>query len=133
MPTECGGGGQEGKGDNVETKKIDPLRGMNFEELQERVLMWAKSQDLLYEEDADEQFMEFIISVFDFKSDMDYLTRIGQSGEIYSDYEQIRTQESMELEMGRIIVKLVILCKQLDIYPIYAMRRACGKLKRIKS
>lgn len=125
--------GKEGKGDNVETKKFDPLRGMNFEELQERVLMWAKSQDLLYEEDADEQFMEFIVSVFDFKSDMDYLTRIGQSGEIYSDYEQIRTQESMELEMGRIIVKLVILCKQLDIYPIYAMRKACSKLKRIKS
>lgn len=126
--------GKEGKGDNVETKKFDPLRGMNFEELQERVLMWAKSQDLLYEEDADERFMEFIVSVFDFKSDMDYLTRIGQSSEeIYSDYEQIRTQESMELEMGRIIIKLVILCKQLDIYPIYAMRRACSKLKRIKS
>lgn len=118
----------------METKKFDPLRGMNFEELQERVLMWAKSQDLLYEEDADERFMEFIVSVFDFKSDMDYLTRIGQSSEeIYSDYEQIRTQESMELEMGRIIIKLVILCKQLDIYPIYAMRRACSKLKRIKS
>lgn len=118
----------------METKKFDPLRGMNFEELQERVLMWAKSQDLLYEEDADERFMEFIVSVFDFKSDMDYLTRIGQSSEeIYSDYEQIRTQESMELEMGRIIVKLVILCKQLDIYPIYAMRKACSKLKRIKS
>lgn len=134
LPTKCRGVGEEGKRDNVEPKKFDPLRGMNFEELQERVLMWAKSQDLLYEEDADEQFMEFIVSVFDFKSDMDYLTRIGQSPEeIYSDYEQIRTQESMELEMGRIIVKLVILCKQLDIYPIYAMRKACSKLKRIKS
>ena len=92
--------------------------------------MWAKSQDLLYEDDAYERFMEFIVSIFDFKSDMDYLGRIGQSGEIYSE---IRTQESMELEMGRIIVKLVILCKQLDICPIEAMRLACSRLRRIKN
>ena len=111
-------------------EKFDPVRGMNFEELQERVLMWAKSQDLLYEDDAYERFMEFIVSIFDFKSDMDYLGRIGQSGEIYSE---IRTQESMELEMGRIIVKLVILCKQLDICPIEAMRLACSRLRRIKN
>lgn len=114
-------------------EKFDPVRGMNFEELQERALMWAKSQDLLYEDDAYERFMEFVVSVFDFKSDMDCLGRIGQSREIYSGYEQRRTQENMELEMGRIIVKLVILCKQLDICPIEAMRLACSRLRRIKN
>ena len=91
---------------------------MNFEELKELILEWADDKDLLHAENADKQFMKFVEEVFEFKSEMDYLTRIGQSSEeVYSDYEQIEAQENMELEMGDIFVTLIILCKQIGINP----------------
>lgn len=74
--------------------------------------------------------MKFVEEVFEFKSEMDYLTRIGQSSEeVYSDYEQIEAQENMELEMGDIFVTLIILCDQLDIYPVDCLAMAYEKIK----
>lgn len=74
--------------------------------------------------------MKFIEEVFEFKSEFDYLTKIGQSPEeVYSDYEQIETQENMQLEMGDIIVTLIILCKQLDIDPVECLEMAYNKIK----
>ena len=101
-----------------------------FEELGEKVLEWAKNKDLLHEKNAEKQFMKFIEEVFEFKSEMDYLARIGQTQEeVYSDYEQIETQENMHLEMGDIFVTLIILCDQLNMDPIECLDRAYNKIK----
>ncbi|WP_105300928.1 MazG-like family protein [Anaerococcus marasmi] len=106
---------------------------MNFEELKKFVLEWADDKDLLHSENADKQFMKFIEEVFEFKSEFDYLCRIGQSPEeVYSDYEQIETQENMELEMGDIFVTLIILCKQLDIDPMECLSMAYEKISKRK-
>lgn len=104
---------------------------MSFGELKELVLEWADDKDLLYEENADKQFMKFIEEVFEFKSDFDYLCRIGQSPEeVYSDYEQIETQENMMLEMGDIFVTLIILCEDLGIDPVACLEMAYKKISK---
>ena len=109
---------------------LDLSTESEFESLKELVLDWADDKDLLHEENADKQFMKFVEEVFEFKSEMDYLTRIGQSSEeVYSDYEQIEAQENMELEMGDIFVTLIILCDQLDIYPVDCLAMAYEKIK----
>lgn len=114
--------------DDLNAGKIDEYSP--FEELGEKVLNWAKEKDLLHEENADKQFMKFVEEVFEFKSEMDYLTRIGQSSEeVYSDYEQIEAQENMKLEMGDIFVTLIILCDQLNLDPIECLDRAFNKIK----
>lgn len=106
---------------------------MTFKELQEKVLDWADSHDLLHEENANKQFLKFIEEVFEFKSEFDYLERIGQDpSECYSDYEQIETQENMQLEMGDVFVTLIILCKQLEIEPMECLELAYKKIKNRK-
>lgn len=106
---------------------------MNFEELRENVEKWANDKDLLHSENADKQFMKFIEEVLEFKSEMDYLCRIGQSSEeVYSDYEQIETQENMKLEMGDIFVTLIVLCKQLDIDSVECLQLAYEKISKRK-
>lgn len=114
--------------DDLGISGIDDNR--TFDNLRNKVLDWGKSKDLLHEENADKQFMKFVEEVFEFKSEMDYLTRIGQSSEeVYSDYEQIEAQENMKLEMGDIFVTLIILCAQLDIYPVDCLTMAYEKIK----
>lgn len=106
---------------------------MEFEELQEKVLGWADSHDLLHEENADKQFMKFIEEALEFKTEFDYLEKIGQDpSECYSDYEQIETQENMQLEMGDVFVTLIILCKQLGIEPQRCLELAYEKIKNRK-
>lgn len=104
---------------------------MNFEKAKDLVLEWADDKDLLYSENADKQFMKFIEEVFEFKSEFDYLCRIGEDpSEVYSDYEQIETQENMELEMGDIFVTLIILCEQLGIDPMKCLSMAYTKISK---
>lgn len=103
---------------------------MEFKELQEKVLEWADSHDLLHEENADKQFLKFIEEVFEFKTEFDYLEKIGQDpSECYSDYEQIETQENMQLEMGDVFVTLIILCNQIGIEPQECLELAYEKIK----
>lgn len=95
---------------------------MKFEELQEKVLEWADSHDLLHEENADKQFMKFIEEVFEFKTEMDnYDFMIGNQKRFF--YRKMKT------EMGDIIVTLVILCKQLGIDPMECLEMAYDKIK----
>lgn len=104
-----------------------------FEELKIKVEEWAKDKDLLHSENADKQFMKFIEEVFEFKSEFDYLERIGEDpSETYSDYEQIETQENMQLEMGDIFVTLIILCKQLGIDCVECLEMAYDKISKRK-
>lgn len=104
---------------------------MKFEKLQKLTLEWADDKDLLHSKNAEKQFMKFIEEVFEFKTEFDYLERIGEDpSECYSDYEQIETQENMDLEMGDILVTLIILCKQLDIDPMYCLEEAYKKISK---
>ena len=96
---------------------------MEFEELQEKVLEWADSHDLLHEENASKQFLKFIEETFEFKTEMDSFT----AEFIYRDLVDIR--EDMQLEMGDIIVTLIILCKQLGIEPQECLELAYDKIK----
>lgn len=105
----------------------------DFEYFKNKVLDWGQDKDLLREENADKQFMKFVEEVFEFKSEMDYLTRIGQSSEeVYSDYEQIEAQENMELEMGDVFVTLIILCDQLGMDPVTCLKEAYEKISKRK-
>lgn len=106
---------------------------MNFKDLKDKVLSWADDKDLLHAENADKQFMKFIEEVFEFKSEFDYLERIGEDpSECYSDYEQIETQENMQLEMGDIFVTLIILCEQIGIDPVECLSMAYEKISKRK-
>lgn len=106
---------------------------MNFEDLKIKVLRWADDKDLLHSKNADKQFMKFIEEVFEFKSEFDYLERIGEDpSECYSDYEQIETQENMQLEMGDIFVTLIILCEQIGIDPVKCLEMAYEKISKRK-
>lgn len=96
---------------------------MEFKELQDKVLEWADSHDLLHEENADKQFMKFIEETFEFKTEMDSFT----AEFIYRDLVDIR--EDMQLEMGDVFVTLIILCKQLGIDPQRCLELAYEKIK----
>lgn len=114
-------------------RKDNEMNYKNFEQLREKVEQWAQDKNLLHKENANKQFMKFIEEVFEFKTEMDYLCRIGQSSEeAYSDYEQIETQENMQLELGDIIVTLIILCKQLDIDIVECLQMAYEKISKRK-
>lgn len=95
---------------------------MEFKELQEKVLEWADSHDLLHEENADKQFLKFIEEVFEFKTEMDFYS--GKS-EVLSSV----SKNLMKEEMGDIFVTLIILCKQLGIEPIKCLELAYEKIK----
>lgn len=107
---------------------------MIFKELQKKILDWADDKDLLYEENAEKQFMKFIEEVFEFKSEMDILVR-------YRNYyrenpqkkipnaEHERITKKAKLEMGDIFVTLIILCMQLKLDPIDCLESAYNKIK----
>lgn len=97
---------------------------MEFKELQEKVLEWAGSHDLLHEENADKQFMKFVEEVFEFKTEMDSKGSRWDNGDNYSDII-----EDLMLEMGDIFVTLIILCKQLGIEPQECLELAYDKIK----
>ena len=67
--------------------------------------------------------MKFIEEVFEFKAEMDLVERTEHDKlrEIYTD--------RMKLEMGDIFVTLIILCDQLDIYPVDCLAMAYEKIK----
>lgn len=103
---------------------------MDFKELQEKVLEWADSHDLLQEENADKQFMKFIEEVFEFKTEFDFN---GEQFIVYTIDRRIKfkpdTFEAMKLEMGDVFVTLIILCKQLGIEPMECLELAYEKIK----
>lgn len=93
-----------------------------FEELQEKVLEWAGSHDLLHEENADKQFLKFVEEVFEFKTEMDFYS--GKCKVLNSVSKNL-----MKDEMGDIFVTLIILCKQLGIEPMECLELAYEKIK----
>lgn len=110
---------------------------MKFEELQEKVLDWADSHELLKPENADKQFMKFIEEVFEFREATTlYIheynrleSEFNSYGEIESDYCLCGLEKNLMLEMGDIIVTLVILCEDLGIEPMKCLEAAYNKIK----
>lgn len=98
---------------------------MDFEELQEKVLEWADSHDLLHEENADKQFLKFVEEVFEFKTEMDFYS--GKS-EVLSSV----SKNLMKDEMGDVFVTLIILCNQIGIEPQECLELAYEKIKNRK-
>lgn len=97
---------------------------MEFEELQEKVLDWADSHDLLHEENAYKQFLKFIEETFEFKTEMDMCMKFFEP-----NLKMWRTDTDVKLEMGDIFVTLIILCKQLGIDPQRCLELAYEKIK----
>ena len=103
---------------------------MTFKELQDKVLEWADSHDLLHEENANKQFMKFIEEVLEFKTEMDFnrnefiIYLIDKGITFIPD-----TLTRMKLEMGDVFVTLIILCKQLGIDPQRCLELAYEKIK----
>ena len=103
---------------------------MEFKELQEKVLEWAGSHDLLHEENANKQFMKFIEEVFEFKTEFDFKKEEFTVHLIDKIIKfKPNTLNKMKLEMGDIIVTLIILCEQLDIDPTECLEMAYKKIK----
>lgn len=100
---------------------------MNFEELQEKVLEWADSHDLLHEENANKQFLKFVEEVFEFKTEMDMYMKSSKL-----NLKMLWPDTDMKLEMGDVFVTLIILCKQLEIEPMECLELAYKKIKNRK-
>lgn len=107
---------------------------MSFEELKDKVLIWADDKDLLHSENADKQFMKFIEEMFEFKTEFDVwklYKKFKHDENIEQDFsiEEIERWKNLKLEMGDIFVTLIILCKQLGIDPVDCLSIAYEKIK----
>lgn len=108
-----------------------------FEELKDYTLLWARDKDLLYEENAEKQFMKFIEEVFEFKTEFDNYKLLDSFSEEeikrFNLYDRIYdARANMKLEMGDIFVTLIILCEQLNLDPVECLEKAYKKIKSRK-
>lgn len=107
---------------------------MKFEELQESVLSWAEDRNLLHPENSDKQFLKFVEEIFEFKTEMDVITRYRKyyrenPHKKIPKAEHNRITKKTMMEMGDIFVTLVILCKQLEMDPMECLELAYEKIK----
>ena len=105
-----------------------------FEDLQKSVVAWGCDRDLIKNENAEKQFMKFIEEVFEFKAEMDKVSRLGLIKEPteYEINKHIRKFRDMKLEMGDILVTLIILSAQLDIDLTECLEMAYEKISKRK-
>lgn len=110
---------------------------MNFKDLKDKVLKWAKDKDLLHAENADKQFMKFIEEVFEFKTEFNVwglYKKLKHDKKIEQDFS-IKEHDvwmSMKDEMGDIFVTLIILCEQIGIDPVKCLEMAYEKISKRK-
>ena len=103
-------------------------------DLIKKVEAWGEEKGIVDPSNADKQFMKFMEEVFEFKTEMDILTRYRkyykenpQKKIPKAEHDRI-TKKAM-LEMGDVFVTLVILCKQLEISPVECLEKAYEKIK----
>ena len=116
--------------DDLGISGIDDNR--TFENLRNKVLDWGKSKDLLHCENAEKQFLKFMEEVFEFRDEwLLYVHEYNKSGYIEGDNHLAVGEHlyDMKMEMGDIFVTLIILCAQLDIYPVDCLTMAYEKIK----
>lgn len=110
---------------------------MEFKELQDKVLEWAGSHDLLHEENSEKQFLKFIEEIFEFRDATTLYIHernkleieFDSYGELESNYCLYGLEKNLMLEMGDIFVTLIILCKQLGMEPMWCLKKAYEKIK----
>lgn len=103
-----------------------------FEILRNKVLDWGRSKDLLHYENSEKQFLKFMEEVLEFRDEwLLYTHEYNKSGYIEGDNHLAVGEHlyDMKMEMGDIFVTLIILCDQLDIYPIDCLAMAYEKIK----
>ncbi|WP_311538335.1 MazG-like family protein [uncultured Anaerococcus sp.] len=100
---------------------------MSFEELKDKVLIWAKDKDLLHIKNVPKQFLKFIEEVFEFKRELD----ISDLRRFAGDHKEAVLRD-IKLEMGDIFVTLIILCEQIGIDPVECLEMAYEKIKNRK-
>lgn len=110
---------------------------MNFKDLKDKVLSWAKDKDLLYSENAPKQFMKFIEEVFEFKTEFDMWSwyekfNFDESLKTYLSNNNINRCKDLKFEMGDIFVTLIILCEQIGIDPEECLSMAYDKISKRK-
>lgn len=116
--------------DNLDISKNDYNR--TFDNLRNKVLNWGKSKDLIQYENADKQFLKFMEEVFEFRDEwLLYTHEYNKSGYIEGNNHLAVGKHlyDMKMEMGDIFVTLIILCAQLDIYPVDCLTMAYEKIK----
>lgn len=116
--------------DNLGISKNDYNR--TFDNLRNKVLDWGKSKDLIQYENAEKQFMKFIEEVFEFRDEwLLYVHEYNLSGCEEADNDLVVSEYlyNMKMEMGDIFVTLIILCGQLDIFPVDCLTMAYEKIK----
>lgn len=116
--------------DDLGISSIDDNR--TFDNLRNKVLDWGKSKDLIHYENSGKQFLKFMEEVFEFRDEwILYAHEYNVSGceEADNDLVVAEYEHNMKLEMGDIFVTLIILCDQLDIYPVDCLAMAYEKIK----
>lgn len=116
--------------DDLGISKID-YNG-TLDNLRNKVLDWGKSKNLIHYENAEKQFLKFMEEVFEFRDEwLLYTHEYNKSGYIEGDNHLAVGEHlyDMKMEMGDIFVTLIILCDQLDIYPVDCLARAYEKIK----
>lgn len=111
------------------------MNNKSFGELKELVLEWADDKDLLYEENAEKQFMKFIEEVFEFKTEFDNWVFLREMCGFVTDEELMymganSIAVNRKLEMGDIFVTLIILCEDLEIDPVVCLEMAYKKISK---
>lgn len=113
------------------------MNNKSFEDLKDKVLEWADDKDLLYEENADVQFMKFVEEVFEFRESLIIIKNVGQMISQFKEqginvYFRENLVKDMMLEMGDIFVTLIILCEDLEIDPVICLEMAYKKISKRK-
>ena len=103
-----------------------------FDNLRNKVLDWGRSKDLLHYENSEKQFLKFMEEVLEFRDEwLLYTHEYNKSGYIEGNNHLAVGKHlyDMKMEMGDIFVTLIILCAQLDIYPVDCLTMAYEKIK----
>lgn len=110
---------------------------MSFEDLKDKVLIWADDKDLLHSVNAGKQFMKFIEEVFEFKTEFDNWVFFREMCGFAEDKELMYMEGksltvNSKLEMGDIFITLIILCEQIGIDPVECLSMAYEKISKRK-
>ena len=107
---------------------------MTYEELDQLVISWGIDKDLIKKENSEKQFMKFIEEVFEFKAEMDNVSKLESIKEPteYEVNKHERKLKDMKLEMGDILVTLIILSAQLNIDLTECLEMAYEKISKRK-
>lgn len=98
-------------------------------DLEEKVLAWAVTRDLLHEENAERQFLKMVEEVLEFKTELDRLEDLKKYQNSYEELKKDEVMKNLKLEMGDIIVTIIIECGQLGISPTSCLQMAYEKIR----